>query len=523
MRAKRVRLIESRPVLQPNNKMTKDGRRRVAAYARVSTDSEEQLTSYETQVSYYTKFIQSNPEWSFVEVYTDEGISGLMTKQREGFQRMVQDALAGKIDLIITKSVSRFARNTVDTLTHVRQLKEKGVEVYFEKENIYTLDSKGELLITIMSSLAQEESRSISENVTWGKRKRFADGQVTLPYKSMLGFRKGKDGRPEVVPKEAVLVRRIYNDFLSGMSYSKIAKNLTEEKIKTPGGKENWRMGVIHSILTNEKYMGDALLQKRFVVDFLTKKTKLNEGEVPQYYVEDSHEAIVSKEVFAMVQSEVAKRDRKPVRQSSAYFFSARITCGDCGEIMKRKTWHSNDKYRRIIWQCSRKYKQDQPCTSSHFTEDEIKAQFIQWANGVLGQKTELIRTVQHLVDVVLQTDRLETKLQKLVKEADRKYEDLNDLIQKSSKVAKEDDASRRSYDREHAIYQTMEESIKQLRQEIEDKSNRRIRCQQLLGNLQEAPGVIQTFDERLWVALVDEAVAPADGSKRIEFRMRGE
>ena len=185
-------------------------KRRVAAYARVSTDSEEQQTSYEAQVDYYTHYIQSKPEWEFVGVYTDEGISATNTKHRDGFNAMIEDALAGKIDLIITKSVSRFARNTVDSLTTVRKLKEKGVEVYFEKENIYTLDSKGELLITIMSSLAQEESRSISENVTWGKRKQFADGKVFLPYKQFLGYRKGTDGFPEIVPEQAEIVRRIY-------------------------------------------------------------------------------------------------------------------------------------------------------------------------------------------------------------------------------------------------------------------------------------------------------------------------
>ena len=189
-------------------------RRRVAGYARVSTDSEEQLTSYEAQVDYYTHYIQSNPDWRFVKVYTDEGISATNTKKRDGFNHMIQDALDGKIDLIVTKSVSRFARNTVDSLTTVRKLKEKGVEVYFQKENIYTLDSKGELLITIMSSLAQEESRSISENVTWGQRKRFADGKVSLPYRQFLGYRKGADGLPEIVPEQAEIVRRIYRAFM---------------------------------------------------------------------------------------------------------------------------------------------------------------------------------------------------------------------------------------------------------------------------------------------------------------------
>ena len=254
------------------------------AYARVSTSSEEQLTSYEAQVDYYTHFIQSKPEWEFVKVYTDEGISAVNTKKREGFNQMVQDALNGKIDLIVTKSVSRFARNTVDSLVTVRKLKEKGVEVYFEKENIYTLDSKGELLITIMSSLAQEESRSISQNVTWGQRKRFADGKISLPYSHFLGYRKGDNGLPEIVPEEAKTVRWIYSLFLSGKTTSSIANLLTKEGIPTPAGKKKWAASTVESILKNEKYKGDALLQKAFTVDFLTKKQKKNEGEVPQYW-----------------------------------------------------------------------------------------------------------------------------------------------------------------------------------------------------------------------------------------------
>ena len=275
------------PTIQPITHLARNAvvRRRVAAYARVSTSSEEQLTSYEAQVDYYTRFIQSKPEWEFVRVYTDEGISAVNTKKREGFNQMVRDALDGKIDLIVTKSVSRFARNTVDSLVTVRKLKEKGVEVYFEKENIYTLDSKGELLITIMSSLAQEESRSISENVTWGQRKRFADGKVSLPYSHFLGYRKGDNGLPEIVPEEAETVRWIYSLFLSGKTTGSIASLLTREGIPTPAGKKKWAASTVESILKNEKYKGDALLQKAFTVDFLTKKQKKNEGEVPQYYV----------------------------------------------------------------------------------------------------------------------------------------------------------------------------------------------------------------------------------------------
>lgn len=280
-------------------------KRRMAAYARVSTDSDEQFTNYEAQIDYYTRYIAKRDDWEFVKVYTDEGITGTSTKHRDGFNLMVKDALDGKIDLIITKSVSRFARNTVDSLTTVRKLKDAGVDVYFEKENIYTFDSKGELLITIMSSLAQEESRSISENVTWGQRKRFADG------------------------KEAEIIRLIYRLFLQGKTASGICKHLDGLGISTPTGKKAWNQTTVNSILCNEKYKGDALLQKKFTVDFLTKKQKVNEGEVPQYYVEDNHPAIITPLEFDMVQAEIARRQRLGRSYSGASIFWSKVICGE--------------------------------------------------------------------------------------------------------------------------------------------------------------------------------------------------
>ena len=239
------------------NPISSRKKRRVAGYARVSTDMEDQQTSYAAQCDYYTNYIQSREDWEFVKLYSDEGISATSTRHRDGFNQMVEDALAGRIDLIITKSVSRFARNTVDSLSTIRKLKENGCECYFEKENIWTFDSKGELLITIMSSLAQEESRSISENCTWGMRKRFADGKVSVPFGRFLGYDRGEDGNLVINEEQAEIVRKIYGFFLQGHSPYKIAKMLTEEGIPTPGGKKVWGKAVVESILTNEKYKGD--------------------------------------------------------------------------------------------------------------------------------------------------------------------------------------------------------------------------------------------------------------------------
>ena len=366
-------------------------KRRVAGYARVSTDSDEQFTSYEAQVDYYTEYIKSRSDWEFVSVYTDEGISGCSTRHRAGFREMVADALNGKIDLIVTKSVSRFARNTVDSLVTIRQLKEKGVEVYFEKENIYTFDGKGELLLTIMSSLAQEESRSISENVTWGQRKRFADGKVNLPYKHFLGYDRGENGEPVVNEAEAEIVRLIYRLFLEGKTPVMICKQLAEMQIPTPSGKPVWSKTTVTSILQNEKYKGDALLQKCFTVDFLSKKKKANEGEVPQYYVENSHPAIIVPEEWEQVQAEFARRKAMGGTYSGKDVLSARLVCEDCGGFFGSKVWHSTDKYRKTIWQCNNKWKNDVRCQTPTLDSETVRGMFLQAYRQLMEKRGQIL------------------------------------------------------------------------------------------------------------------------------------
>ena len=298
------------PASKPTTSNLKNtsAKRRTAAYARVSTLREYQQNSYEAQIRYYTSYIQKRTDWEFAGMYSDEGVTGTSTKKRLGFQQMMQDAIAGKIDLIITKSVSRFARNTVDSLSAIRTLKENGVEVYFEKENIWTFDSKGELLITIMSSLAQEESRSISENTRWGMRKAFQDGKAFVPFKHFLGYDRGPKGELVVNKEQAETVRLIYSLFLDGWTFYAIAAELTRRKIPTPYGKRVWSDCTVKNILSNEKYKGDALLQKRYSKDFLNRKMIPNKGQVPQYYVSQNHEAIIEPTVFEQVQNELKKR-----------------------------------------------------------------------------------------------------------------------------------------------------------------------------------------------------------------------
>lgn len=352
---------------------------RVAAYARVSTEQDEQQSSYEAQVKYYTNYIQNHPGWEFVSVFADEGITGTNTKKRDGFNRMIASAMNGNIDLILTKSISRFARNTVDTLQTVRKLKEKGIEVYFEKENIHTLDPKCEVMLTIMSSLAQEESRSISENVRWGKEKSMRNGTVYMPYGHFLGYRKGEDGRPEIVPEEAEIVRGIYNDFPAGKTISQIAADLTKRGITTPGGKQKWSISTVRSILSNEKYKGDAVLQKTFTVDYLTKEVRKNTGEKARYNVTNSHEPIIDPAVYERVQRELSRRrSARPKKAGMDSPFANHLVCGDCGAFYGHKVWQSGGKNRNRydVWYCNHRYDGEEKCGTPTLREDEIKVAF---------------------------------------------------------------------------------------------------------------------------------------------------
>lgn len=352
-------------VLEPKRSFTVDRekyrQRRVAAYCRVSTDDEEQLTSYNTQKRVYTDMVMANKEWELVGIYADEGISGTRADKRPEFKRMIDDCFAGKIDYIITKSVSRFARNTVDCLDHVRQLKARGIGVYFEEQNIDTLKCDSELYLVIYAGFAQSESESMSKNITWSYRKNFEDGKCIYIYKKLLGYKKGADGTPEIVPEEAAIVERIFNMFLAGMTAEGISNVLKAEKIEVPGKELNFSKKMILGILQNEKYCGDCILQKTVTVDCISKSRKKNEGEAPMYLVENSHQAIVSREVFNRVQEEISRRKALPPQSKkkavtasgkySKYALTEVLRCGECGSRYKRVTWTSSGK-KQIVWRC---------------------------------------------------------------------------------------------------------------------------------------------------------------------------
>lgn len=483
-------------------------KRRVAGYARVSTDNEEQLTSYEAQVDYYTQYIRANPDWQFVAVYTDEGISATNTKRRDGFNRMVQDALDGKIDLIVTKSVSRFARNTVDSLTTVRKLKEKGVEVYFQKENIYTLDSKGELLITIMSSLAQEESRSISENVTWGQRKRFADGKVSLAYGRFLGYERGEDGKPIIVEREARTVRLIYRLFLEGKTPNRIAKLLTDRGIPTPSGKTKWQPSTISSILKNEKYKGDALLQKSYTIDFLSKKTKVNEGEVPQYYVFGSHDAIISPEVFDLVQHEFERRKNLGVRYSSNSIFSSKIICGECGGFYGSKVWNSTNRYRHTVWRCNNKYGREKSgglgCKTPHVDEELIKRLFVEAFNRQIMNRAEIIESCRSVLLSLTDTKKLEAELHHRKTDRELTAELIRKCVEENARFTVDQDEYKGKYDSLISRYEAAKAECDSITSKINERAAKRVKINDYMDLLSKRSQLLTEFDEDLWCVTVE-------------------
>ena len=528
----RTRVLPGMPTLSARPK-------RVAAYARVSTNSEEQLTSYEAQVKHYTEYIKSRAladNWQFVDVYTDRGITGTSTAKREGFNRMMQEALAGKIDLIITKSVSRFARNTVDTLTAIRRLKEHGVEVYFEEQNIYTLDGKGELLLTIMSSIAQEESRNISENVTWGMRKRFADGKVSMPYKQFMGYRRSKTGTPEVVEAEAQIIRTIFRRFLEGATSAIIARELNAADIPCPsrksllGANENeaekarkktarWSPSTLESILTNEKYKGDAILQKTYCTDYIRKTFVVNDGsEIPKYYAQNSHPAIISAEVFDLTQMELEWRRSLKGSYSGKSCFASRIVCGDCGAFYGSKVWHSTDAYRRVIWRCNNKYGGDAKCSTPHVTQEELEKAFVSVMQKVITEKDVIFAVCREVLDEALDTSELDRIATRLQDQALGMAERVRKLVEENARVRRDQEEYQREYEALVAEHEKLSQQIQDVEVQRKDKADRRRRIEVFLRMLEEQ-GECRRFEPYTFVALVDKVVVRQDGKLNFCFR----
>lgn len=444
---------------------------RVAAYCRVSTDSEDQIESYKAQVAYYSDTIAKNPRWRFVDIYADEGITGTLAKKRVNFLRMIRDCEKGKIDLILTKSVARFARNTVDSLRYVRQLKALGVGVYFEEQGLDSMKADSEMFIGLHSVLAQAESENISANVRWGIRQRMKSGTFKFRY-NLLGFRKGENGEPEIVSEEAEHIRQIFQMYVDGSSLDQIKAYLEANEILTKQGSRVWSKGIIKSILTNERYCGDLLMQKTFTENCITKKVKKNRGEMAKYLITDNHPAIVSRETFKAVQVEMARRtNRRKVsdygiteqgKYSGKYALTDLLICGECGSPYRRKTFSRNG-IKRKTWRCLSRIEHGTAYCKHSITidEKELHKTICRGLNKAIDDRQEILDLIISNLSYAFTGDDETLNVYALEKQIEALDKELDETVKLSER-------SQGDPKRFHEMIRGICNQIKALRQQLE-------------------------------------------------------
>ena len=501
---------------------------RVAAYCRVSTDDEEQLTSYEAQKNYYTDKIMTNKEWTMAGIFADEGITGTSARKRPEFLRMIRQCKQGKIDIVLTKSISRFARNTVDCLNYVRALKELGIAVIFEKENMNTLKIDSEILITMLGAFAQSESESISANVRWGIRQAMKEGKATIQYKYLYGYRKGDDSKPEIIPDQAEVVRKIYDMFLSGTPVRGIQEYLNTSAVPNINGEPKWARSAIDSILTNEKYCGDVLLQKTYIDDCINKKVKKNTGQLPMYLVQNHHEGIISRETFEAAQAELARRSagKSPSkknaptgrsRYSSKYALSDRLYCGECGTRYQRCTWRNRDGSKRIVWRCvsrvdyGSKYCHDSPTLD----EEPLHRAILAAINSAVKDKDNIVYNLK----AAMEKELAPVAGQQLsLSEIDNQLEQLNREFSKVLAEASESGDQAAYSDRFREIMQK-QTALKAQRDEMQrmlaESGKATAHIEQCRQAAETTPSAITEWDEAL-IRQVVESVTVETGSEII-------
>ncbi|MFK4345122.1 MULTISPECIES: recombinase family protein [unclassified Paenibacillus] len=488
-------------------------KKKVAAYCRVSTDSEEQKESYTNQVNHYTQYIQNNLEWEMADIYADEGITGTSTKNRTQFNRMIQDARNGKLDLILVKSISRFARNTLDLLKYVRELKSLGVAVFFERENINTLDTTGEVLLTILSSLAQDESRNISENSRWGILRGFQNGKVFCNTNRFLGYDKDEHGELVINEPEAEIVRRIYEEYLDGKSYQAIARGLMRDHIKTVTGGDTWWDSSITLILTNEKYYGALLQQKTVTVDFLTHKRIRNKGQEQQYLIEDNHEPIVSKELFEAVQKEKERRARlkgnvmgESKRYSSKYALSSKVYCGCCGAIFKRRTWNSNNPSKKVVWQCKTYVNKGKvACDAKSVDEPILHSAFVRLFNRMYENKKGFMKTLKANIESVLSSKVGQEPLLDIEGQMQQLKSDLKELVNLKLRNQIDEAVYEEETNRLSSELNELRQQKLTLEHEHEQQAKIKERVDEIIQVLSSRKDILEQFDDNLFNALVEK------------------
>ena len=487
---------------------------RVAAYCRVSTELEEQQNSYQVQIAYYTDLINKKKEWTLAGIFADEGISGTQTKKRTEFNRMIRMCRNKKIDLVITKSISRFARNTVDCLEYVRQLKDLGIGVIFEKENINTLTMTSEFMIALYGSFAQAESESISKNVSWGKEKAYREGEVQFQYKHLLGYKKGADGKPEIIPEEAETVKLIYTMFLDGHSMKNIALILHVKGIHTKTGSTEWRTNTITRILQNEKYVGDALLQKTFTSDCITHKVVKNHGERPMYLVTNHHDPIIDRDTYNRVQQELARRNSKRKisdktvteqgKYSSKYALSELLICGHCGTPYRRTTWAARGK-KQIVWRClsrlehGKKYCPDSPTIK----EEQLHRGILRAINNYYSCRNDIVRILKANIGSVLECQGQEEILavEKRLKEIDQARTDLVGLI---ASGGCDEDKLDSEFAKLYSEEQQLSERLTMLKSQNQTSEETQAKLDKIMDMIEHEKFELETFDNVLIRKLIE-------------------
>ena len=521
----KIRLIPAKQRQELVGRATPNGelaKLRIAPYARVSTDHEEQESSYEAQVKHFKQLIESHTDWELVDIYADPGLSGKNIK-RPNFQRLMNDCECGKVDMIITKSVSRFARNTLDCVKTVRKLKEMGIKVYFEKENLDTMQESSEFVLTIMASLAEEESRSISNNIRWSVKKRFENGEVILNTAHFLGYTKDENGTLKIVPEQAITLRRIYGEFLDGYSLKEIADGLMRDGILSPSGKSRWHPTTIKSILQNEKYMGDSHLQKTYLPDFLSPRRIKNEGQADSYYVEDSHAAIISKEMFDLVQQEFKGRNELRSsnrtghgKYSGKYAFSGMIVCGECGETYRRhQQYNAYKKY--YIWVCKRhENKGKDYCSAKPISESALERAFIRALNGLIENREKILDKLQKAV-VGQISDSCEDDIAQIDKEIQGLQNGIVDLLMDKNKGRLTD----KQYERETQLLKFQIDELN-LKKEVILNEQGKIQLAEyraeVVTDLLKTGKILDEFDKTIFKSLVHKIKVIGGKEIEIEF-----
>ena len=497
---RKVRIVEATRQMHTLAPLAMPTRRKAACYLRISTRSDEQENSLENQRAHYEDLFATTPEYEFAGIYYDDGVSGTGIARRHGFQQMIADAIEGKFSLILTKSISRFGRNVVDSISTIRKLKEHGVECIFEKENIHTFDTKSSLILTIMTAMAENESMSISENVVWGLRQGFAQGKIALPYSHFLGYRKGEDG-PEVVPEEADVVRTIYRRFLEGATAGSIAKDLQKAGVPTPSGGTRWHEQTITSILTNPCYKGLTIRQKTFTTDCLTHKSKKNEGELPQYVIENSHTPIIPEETWELVQLERIRRGKMGNRFSAKGPLASRLVCSDCGAFFGAKVWHSTDLYKTVIWRCNDKYKPgvsrssgSGKCITGHVTEEEVYKAFQGIVEKLISQKPEVVAACEEVLSELMNTQSLDIRESRLRSERDRIIAQAEALNERASQTLVEDYGDQ--FAALEAKLSKAEEKLRDIAAERSDREYKTRQCRLFLSRICSLPPSFNQYDD---------------------------